>query len=64
MKRKDLIRHLEAHGCEFFREGGKHTVYVNRAAQATSSVPRHREINDFLARKICRELKVPEPKAA
>jgi mRNA interferase HicA len=64
MKRKDLIRHLESHGCEFFREGGKHTVYVNRAAQATSSVPRHREINDFLARKICRELKVPEPKAA
>jgi len=48
----------------FFREGGKHTVYVNRVAQATSSVPRHREINDFLAHKICRELKVPEPKAA
>ena len=32
MKRKDLIRHLEAHGCEFLREGGNHTVYVNRAA--------------------------------
>jgi predicted RNA binding protein YcfA (HicA-like mRNA interferase family) len=64
MKRKELIRHLESHGCEFFREGSKHTVYVNRAAQATSSVPRHREINDFLARKICRELKIPEPKAA
>lgn len=64
MKRKDLIRHLEAQGCEFLREGGKHTVYVNRVAQASSSVPRHREIDDFLARKICRDLKVPEPKAA
>jgi len=64
MKRKELIRHLESHGCEFLREGGKHTVYVNRAAQATSTVPRHREIDDFLARKICRDLKAPEPKAA
>ena len=62
MKRKELIRHLESHGCEFFREGRKHTVYVNRTAQATSSVPRHREINSFLARKICRELKTPETK--
>lgn len=61
MKRIDLIRHLERHGCEFFREGGSHTVYVNRAAQRSSSVPRHREINDFLARKICRDLQVPEP---
>ncbi len=64
MKRKDLIRHLEAHGCEFLREGGRHTVYVNRTAQASSSVPRHREIDDFLARKICRDLRIPEPKAA
>ncbi len=62
MKRKELIRHLESHGCEFFREGRKHTVYVNRTAQATSSVPRHREINSFLARKICRELKIPQTK--
>ena len=22
MKRRDLIRHLENHGCEFLREGG------------------------------------------
>ena len=64
MKRKELIRYLETHGCEFFREGSKHTVYVNRAAQVTSSVPRHREINGFLARKICRELKIPQPKAS
>lgn len=35
MKRKALIRHLEEHGCEFLREGKKHTVYVNRGAQAS-----------------------------
>jgi len=33
MKRVDLIRHLERHGCELMREGGNHTIYVNRAAK-------------------------------
>lgn len=61
MKRDDLLRHLAQHGCQFLREGGKHTIYVNRAAGRASSVPRHREINDFLARKICRDLQIPPP---
>lgn len=61
MKRRDLIRHLEKHGCEQLREGGKHTIYVNRSARKTSAVPRHREINEFLARKICKDLEVPSP---
>ena len=43
------------------REGGHHTVYVNRAARKVSTVPRHREINEFLTRKICRELGIQEP---
>ncbi|MBE9218983.1 type II toxin-antitoxin system HicA family toxin [Dolichospermum flos-aquae] len=63
MKRIDLIRHLETCGCEFLREGGNHTIYVNRATQKSSAIPRHREINDFLARKICRDLQVHEPDA-
>ena len=60
MKRRDLVRHLEAHGCELLREGANHSVYVNRSARKTSTVPRHREINDLLARKIYRDLEVPE----
>ena len=59
MKRLDLIRHLERYGCQLLREGGSHTVYVNRATQKVSTIPRHREINDFLARKICKDLEVP-----
>lgn len=62
MKRRDLIRHLEANGCELLREGGRHSVYVNRPARKTSAVPRHSEINDYLVAKICRDLEVPEPK--
>ena len=62
MKRADLIRHLERHGVQFLREGGEnHSVYVNRSAGKTSTVPRHREINDFLAQKICKDLEVPNP---
>ena len=61
MKRRDLIRHLERNGCELMREGRNHTVYVNRKGSKVSTVPRHNEINDFLARKICRDLEIPEP---
>jgi mRNA interferase HicA len=62
MKRRDLVRHLEAHGCQLLREGANHSVYVNRAAHKTSTVPRHREINDSLADKICKDLDVPAPR--
>ena len=61
MKRIDLIRYLERYGVQLLREGGSHSVYVNRSADKTSTVPRHREINDFLARKICKDLEVPKP---
>jgi mRNA interferase HicA len=61
MKRRDLLRYLERHGCALLREGASHTVYVNRSTGKASTVPRHREINDFLARKICRDLEVPKP---
>ena len=61
MKRRDLVQHLEAHGCQLLREGTNHSAYVNRAKGKASTLPRHREINDFLARKICRDLEVPAP---
>jgi mRNA interferase HicA len=61
LKRRELVRHLEAHGCQLLREGGNHSIFVNRPVRKTSAVPRHNDINDFLARKICRDLEVPEP---
>ncbi len=62
MKRNDLIKHIEKNGCEFLREGKKHTVYVNRKKLKSSTIPRHREINDFLAKKICKDLEIPAPR--
>jgi predicted RNA binding protein YcfA (HicA-like mRNA interferase family) len=61
MKRHDLIAHLESQGCHLHRDKGKHSVYLNPANRRVSTVPRHREINDFLARKICRDLGMVEP---
>jgi len=59
VKRVDLVRHLLAHGCELLREGGNHSVFLNRSTRKVATVPRHREINEFLARKICKDLDVP-----
>ena len=61
MKRRDLVGHLELHGCRFLREGGSHSVYLNPTTRKISTVPRHREVNDDLVRKICRDLEVPAP---
>jgi mRNA interferase HicA len=61
VKREDLLRHLRRHGCQPLREGRRHSVWVNPANRRQASVPRHREINDYTARSICRQLGIPEP---
>ena len=61
MKRRDLIRHLESHGCVLIREGHSHSIYENPANRQRVPVPRHREIPDPLARAICRQLQIPMP---
>ena len=63
MKRVDFIRHLESQGCRFLREGTNHTVYINPATRKISTVPRHREVNEFLCIKICKDLQVQRPGA-
>lgn len=50
MKRRDIIRKLEAAGLEL-REGGNHTK-VYRDGQMVSLVARHREIPENTARLI------------
>jgi mRNA interferase HicA len=60
VKRRDLLRYLRRHRCEVLREGANHTVFVNRRSGKVSTVPRHREVNEYLVRKICRDLDIPE----
>ena len=59
MKRGDLLRHLRQNGCELLREGARHSWRHNPRQNKRSSVPRHNEIIDLLARKICKDLGIP-----
>jgi mRNA interferase HicA len=61
MKRRDLLRHLTTHGCVLLREGGRHSWWHNPALGKRSAVPRHTEVSNHLARKICSDLGVPVP---
>jgi mRNA interferase HicA len=60
MKRTALLRHLRKHGCFLKREGSAHSLWSNPNTGEVEAVPRHTEIADRLARKICRGLSVPE----
>jgi mRNA interferase HicA len=60
VKRSSLLRHLRRHGCYLKREGGAHSLWINPRTGAVEAVPRHTEISNQLARKICLNLSVPE----
>ncbi|MBI3734880.1 MAG: type II toxin-antitoxin system HicA family toxin [Chloroflexi bacterium] len=43
------------------REGGAHSIWENPANGRRTSVPRHREIPDYTAARICKQMDIPEP---
>jgi hypothetical protein len=57
MRRKELIRHITEYGASLVREGRRHSIYQRGRYRA--EVPRHTEIVDELARKICKDLDIP-----
>ena len=60
MKREELIRHLRRHGCRLKREERSHSLWQNPQIGAVEAIPRHTEISNQLAKKICKGLAVPE----
>jgi len=56
MKRVDFVKYLLKEGCIFIREGAEHSVFFNVLVKKSSTVPRHKEIDNNLAKKICRDL--------
>jgi predicted RNA binding protein YcfA (HicA-like mRNA interferase family) len=52
MKRRELIKELEKIGCVLLRHGGKHDWYHNPETKISQPVPRHKEINKYLAKHI------------
>ena len=57
MKRRNLLKHLNKHGAILLREGSRHTIY--KKGFLKTQIPRHNEIVDELARKICKDLEIP-----
>jgi mRNA interferase HicA len=56
MKRRDLIKRLESCGCVLIRHGGRHDWYSNPSTGASQAVPRHSEVQEYLARHILKML--------
>jgi len=57
MKRQELIKHISNYGAFLLREGRRHSIYQKGKYRA--AIPRHSEIVDELARKMCRDLFIP-----
>lgn len=61
MKRSALIRHLSRNGCKLVREGGRHSIWKNMKNGEMTAVPRHNDIRELMAKKICKDLKIDLP---
>ncbi|MFA9388404.1 MAG: type II toxin-antitoxin system HicA family toxin [Prolixibacteraceae bacterium] len=61
MKRNKLIKHLKSLGCELYREGSRHSIFINQLSGKVSSVPLHPEIKRFTIESICKDLEIPIP---
>ena len=59
MKRHELLRHLRRHGCYLKREGAAHSLWCNPQNGQVQAVPRHTEIPNRLAQRICQALGLP-----
>ena len=53
VKRRDLIRYLEANGFRLLREGGGHSIYTNDIK--VIPVKRHKQFDRITANEICKQ---------
>lgn len=56
MKHRDLVKRLESAGFVLVRHGGNHDIYAR--GSDTEQVPRHKEINENLARHILKKWRI------
>jgi hypothetical protein len=63
LKRRELERHLRAHGAETLREGARHSVWAigGPESERIAAVPRHNEIKTGTVHAICNDLGIPSP---
>jgi mRNA interferase HicA len=58
MRRRELEARLRALGWRFLRHGGRHDVWTD--GERLEYVPRHAEINEYLAYKILSKAGAPK----
>jgi mRNA interferase HicA len=56
LKRKLLIKKISDAGAQLVRHGANHDIYHNPINGKTQPIPRHNDINEFLAKKIIKVL--------
>ena len=62
MKRNLLLKHLDNEKCVLYREGSNHSMFRNPKNSKKAAVPRHSNIDEYLAFDICKQLEIPKPK--
>ncbi len=58
MKKRDLVKIIISQGGKFVRHGSDHDIYSNAKGTKKTQVPRHKEINEFTAKKILKQLDI------
>ncbi len=59
MKRLEFLKYIATHGCTVSKEGGRHTHLKNSANGKYTVIGRHRELDNEMARDICKQLGIP-----
>jgi len=58
MKREALLKLLRRSGCYLKREGAAHSLWCNPVTGHVETIPRHSEVPEKLAKKICLAMSV------
>jgi predicted RNA binding protein YcfA (HicA-like mRNA interferase family) len=53
IKRRELVKYLEANGFYLVREGSKHSIYTNGAKMIP--IKRHRSLDRITANELCKQ---------
>jgi len=59
-EKKYIVEHLRKHGCYLKKEGSSHSLWCNPLTGHVEAIPRHTEISNRLARKICKAFSIKE----
>ena len=60
MKKEKFLKHLRQYNCyPTGRQKGSHAQFRNLDTGKTTIVPMHNDIDDLLAKRICKQLEIP-----